>query len=701
MKIKITACLYAAVIIAMVAGPALARQTEIVREDSLVITATKTAKDIDGITASVDVITQEDIKLMGASTLKNIMEKTPGLTLQYGQFAHSSAKSKSTISIRGMGGNGTLLLIDGRRMAGETQSTYELDRIPAGMIERIEIVKGPMSTLYGSDALGGVINIITKKAGQKKFAMDMDLSTGMNDHGDGESYKAGVNAWGRVGKVGITLYTNYNKTRPYRETETYSSKALNPKTGLPVTSDPQHGETGNRDVTYRDESEVFSTGISLDADLTERLNAQLGLNYFEENRDGTYTGGFKKARPGQTPSAVMVLDTPVDSEDDNNRLDANTSVKYKFTDTLTGRIGVYRSEYEKRNKTRAKNFTAPTNTKFSADVDITGYEAESTWAVTSAHLLVGGAEYREISRNSAAINPDPASYAFVNDTQLFKAVYLQDEWQITPGLNAIFGARYDDMSDAENKATFKAGLVKQFSPMLKVRVNYAEGYRAPDTAELYVVAPTPGDIPRIGAEAVYGTKTTVHELDPEFLRSYELGIGGNYQRFSYEIVLFYNDVSDKIEIQRVDADGDGSDDYQTYVNKQDVDIKGLELNLGYDFGHGVTTDFTWTELSTEDGETGNDLLYNPERTLSLGVNYQAARTLSFSLTARHIGSQHKSQTDKADAYELVDISFLKLFGTRNQYELYGGVNNIFGESVDKSLGSNMGPYIFAGMRVHF
>jgi outer membrane receptor for ferrienterochelin and colicins len=314
---------------------------------------------------------------------------------------------------------------------------------------------------------------------------------------------------------------------------------------------------------------------------------------------------------------------------------------------------------------------------------------------------VGGAGYREISRNSAAINPDPTSYEFVNDTQRFKAVYLQDEWQITQDLNAIFGARYDDMSDADNKATFKAGLAKQFSSMFKIRVNYAEGYRAPDTAELYVVAPTPGDIPRIGAEAVYGTKTTVHELSPEFLRSYELGIGGDYQRFSYEVVLFYNDVSDKIEIERVDVDNDGSEDYQTYVNKPDVDIKGMELNLGYDFGHGVTADFNWTELSTEDGETGKDLLYNPDRTFSIGVDYQVTPTLCLSLTARHIGSQYKSETEKIGSYQLVDISFLKYFGSKQQYELYGGVNNILDESVDKSLGSNTGPYMFVGMRVHF
>jgi outer membrane receptor for ferrienterochelin and colicins len=127
----------------------------------------------------------------------------------------------------------------------------------------------------------------------------------------------------------------------------------------------------------------------------------------------------------------------------------------------------------------------------------------------------------------------------------------------------------------------------------------------------------------------------------------------------------------------------------------------MELNLGYDFGHGVTADFNWTELSTEDGETGKDLLYNPDRTFSIGVDYQVTPMLCLSLTARHIGSQYKSETEKIGSYQLVDISFLKYFGSKQQYELYGGVNNILDESVDKSLGSNTGPYMFVGMRVHF
>ncbi len=670
-------------------------------EDSIVVTATKTEKEVDGIAASVDVITSEEIKMMGAATLKTIIEKTPGLTMQYGRFPHPSSKSKSTISIRGMGGNGTLLLIDGKRLGGESESPYEMDRISADMIERIEIVKGPMSTLYGSDALGGVINIITRKPSDDKLRIGLGINGGMNDSGDGEAHNVSVNARGRTGKLGYTFFTNYNETKSYTERETYTSKSLNPKTNQPITGDDQHGRTGEMDVNYRDEAEVFSTGLSLDVDFTDALTAQMGLNYFQEDREGSYRGVSKKPRPGQTPSAAMVMDTPVKSVDDNHRLDYNTSVKYKFTDTLAGKLGAYRSEYEKRNRTTAENFTAPVNKKFSADVDITGFEAESTWSVSRDHLLVGGAEHREVSRNSSAINPDPSSYEFVNDTQRFKAIYLQDEWQITQTVNAIFGIRYDDISSADSEVTFKAGLVKQFLPQLRLRLNYAEGYRAPDTAELYVISPSPGDIPRIGAESVYGPKKTVHELDPEFLRSYELGFGGEHKRFSYELAFFFNDVKDKLELERVDVNNDGSDDYQTYVNKTDVETKGMELSLGYDFGYGISTDFNWTELETKDKGTDDDLLFNPERTVSLGVNYKVNQGLSLSLATRHIGSQYKTRTEKADSYRLVDVSFSKRIGTGNNYELYGGVNNILNESVDKVLGSNVGPYIFAGIRANF
>ena len=680
--------------------PALAEET--VKLESTVVTATKTKKELSGVTASVDVITSDEIKMMGASTLKNIIEKTPGLAMQYGRFPHPSSKSKSAISIRGMGCNGTLMLIDGKRMGGETENPYEMDRIPADMIERIEIVKGPMSTLYGSDALGGVINIITKKPSKDKVHMSLNLKGGMNDSGEGEEYNAGFNVRGTIRKLGYTFFTNYNETKPYTEREIYTSKALNPKTNQPVLGDDQHGQTGEIDVTYRDEAEVLNTGLALDYDFTDALSAEVDFNFFQEDREGFYRGASKKPRPGEMPQAAMILDTPVKSVDDNKRFDYSSSINYRFTDMLTGRVRAYKSEYEKRNRTTALNFTAPVNKKFSADVDITGYEAETIWAVTDKHLLVTGGEYREVSRDSSAINPDPKSYDFVNDTHRFKALYLQDEWQITDTMNAIFGMRYDDISYADNEVTFKAGIVKKFLPMLRVRVNYSEGYRAPDTAELYVIAPSPGDIPRIGAESILdGVKETTHTLDPESLKSYEIGIGGETEKFSYSIAFFFNDSKDKIELERVDEDKDGVDDYQTYVNKTDVETKGLELDAGYNFGYGISANFSWLELDTEDKETGDDLLFNPDRTLSLGFDYKVNDGLSFSLITRHIGQQYKTKNEKADSFTLVDISFSKNIGAGNNYELYGGINNIFDEDVDKALGSNAGPFFFAGIRINY
>lgn len=136
---------------------------EPILDEITISTATKTEKNIDGVVASVDVITQSDIKKMGSESLKDILNNVPGLNVQYGTFPSASSKSKSSVSIRGLGVRGTLFLLDGRRLSGEVANPYDLERIPASQIEKIEIVKGPMSTLYGADATGGVINIITKK----------------------------------------------------------------------------------------------------------------------------------------------------------------------------------------------------------------------------------------------------------------------------------------------------------------------------------------------------------------------------------------------------------------------------------------------------------------------------------------------------------------------------------------------------------
>ena len=100
----------------------LAAAEEAVQLETTTVTATKSKKAIDGVSASVVIVDQKEIEMMGACDLKGIFEKTPGLTIQYGTFPAASSASKSSVSIRGLGFFGTLFLIDGRRLANELPS---------------------------------------------------------------------------------------------------------------------------------------------------------------------------------------------------------------------------------------------------------------------------------------------------------------------------------------------------------------------------------------------------------------------------------------------------------------------------------------------------------------------------------------------------------------------------------------------------
>ncbi|HID53606.1 MAG TPA: hypothetical protein EYP41_16430, partial [Anaerolineae bacterium] len=192
--------------------------TEDVTLETIVVTATRTEQAIEGVTASVLVITADDIQKSGAQTLKEVFQNTPGLILQYGTFPSASSTSKSSVSIRGLGATGSLWLLDGRRLSGEVKNPYDMDRIPASMIERIEIVKGPMSALYGADAVGGVINIITKKP-TELFEGSVSVRYGANADGDADQATVNGSLRGSLGRLRYSLYATLQSNDPYTEEE--------------------------------------------------------------------------------------------------------------------------------------------------------------------------------------------------------------------------------------------------------------------------------------------------------------------------------------------------------------------------------------------------------------------------------------------------------------------------------------------------
>lgn len=661
-------------------------------EEVMVTTATKTEKNIEGVSASVIVITEEEIQKTGASTLDKILEKVPSINAQYGRFPHPSASSKASISLRGMGANGTLILVDGKRLSGETESPYEMTRITASMIERIEIVKGSMSTLYGSDAIGGVINIITKKI--DKNVSTLDLKYGSNGDGDAVNKNVNFTNAGSVDKLRYKINTSIDDTTPYKVNKSYTQQAINPSSGADLNGNSLDNISGNYDVTYKDEATVKTIGTRLEYDFSDNFTAGLDLSYFTEDREGQYLGNTSATSGG------LITNTPVNSEDKNRRIDISSDFKYLINDDLSMNTKVYRSYYKKRNYTDPLTFDGATNTKFSANVTIDTLESDLTYILNDSNIITTGLEYRKETRDSGAINPDASSSEFITKVVNYKSLFIQDEIEISDTLNAIVGTRYDNISNADNKITLQAGLVKEIAEDTSIRANYAQGYRTPDIAELYVVSMYYKGAKRYGSEVINTIKTESYDLKPEQSQTFELSLSNKYENLSSVFTIFNNKVKDKIDLVSYN-DSSSSTKYYTSENIDQVDIKGAEVSFDYDLNKDIDLGLNATYLKTEDESTGKELTYTPDISASFSVNYKITNDLNTNLMLRYIGEQYSNSTntEQTNNYTLVDLG--AQYQINKNIEYYLGVDNIFNKEVDEEIGTNVGSYYFTGLRITF
>lgn len=659
-------------------------------EDVTVTTATKTEKNIDGVSASVIVITQKDIERISASTLKDVFEKIPSINAQFGRFPHPSSASKASVSIRGAGANGTLILIDGKRLSGETEGPYELNRIPAAMIERIEIVKGSMSTLYGSDAIGGVINIITKKV--DKNSSTLDVKYGQNGHSEAKEKNVNFTTAGTKEDIKYKLFGSIIDTSSYSKNKSYTQVATNPTTGAVLAANPQNKISGTNKVTFSDDANVKNVGGRIEKNLNDNVTLGFDLNYLDENREGTYIGSAAFSGGG------LIKNTPVNSEDNNRRFDVSSDLKYQINDDLSGQTKVYRSYYKKRNETTPINFAGPVSKKFSANVTIDTIESNLTYVLNDSNIITTGLEFREETRDSSAINPVPSSSDFITKKVQYKSLFIQDEIALTDSLNATMGARYDKISNADNKATIQAGLVQKLTENTNLRANYAQGYRAPDIAELYVVSPSYKDGKRFGSDVIFGPKTSAYELKPEQSQTFEIALSNKMDKLFSEIVLFNTKIDDKIELVSYGA---GNAKYYTSENLDKVDIKGVELNLDYTLNDNADLNFNLTYLDTQDKSTNKELIFTPDLSASLGFNYKILSNVATNLSLRYLGEQYSDTQNTAttDDYTLVDVGVK--YDVNKTLTLYTGIDNIFDKKIEEELGTNVGAYYFAGARINF
>lgn len=672
--------------------------------------ATKTEKNIDGVAATVEVITEAEIKKMGAVSLGDIITRAEGLNVMFGTFPSAASKSKSSITIRGMSPNGTLILLDGRRLAGEVQNPYDLDRIPATMVERVEIVKGPMSSLYGADAVGGVVNIITKRP-TDGLKIDAGARYGANKHGDAEATHLNLSLQNRVDALSYSAYATLNTTKPYRINESEKVWVPTPMGKVPPSMHPNPQVNGvanqyEQGTTYREDSEIYTLGTRVAYDVSSDLTLGLDLNYFHEELEGSYIGYFHPSNIVANGNRVPFFNVPVESKDTNRRLDASVDVTYKASEDLELKARVYRSDYRKRNDTMAREYAAmgygsmneSAQNGMSADVTLDVVEASVLYMPTDDHAVSVGAEYRKEKRESN--NWTLTDEMTTRDVE-YKSLYAQDEWQITDEFSTILGARYDNISTSDNKATFRVGGVYEYSKLLNLRANFAQGFRTPDLRELYIHKQTPTGM-QVGAD-VYG-----YDLSPESTNAFEVGVGGRDGNFRYDVAFFYNRVKDMISQTLAPYNGGNA---FTFQNVSKAYTAGMDLSLGYEISDDLVAKLYWSELKTEDKSTKEELYFQPKRVVQVGLDYDLLKDLSVGAFAKHIGKQYYEEiadrgannesrrVGHVGAYTLLDLR--ADYNINKTFNIYAGIDNLMDRSIKDVLGANVGRYYFAGVRASF
>lgn len=676
----------AALILSGVPAPAsTASAEETVRSDEVRVTATRVARELHDVPMSVSVMTAEDIRKSSARTVGELLEDVPGVQIQ-----NSGSQGLKRVSIRGESPNRVLVLIDGQKIAENKSMDGTAVLIDPSMIERVEVIKGPASVLYGSEALGGVVNIITKKGGDEP--VQGEAGTGYNGSSDGFSSNLGL--FGRTGGF------SYRANGSYEDHRTLKT----PEGNMPHSAFRQ--KEGSLFLGY-DFSDRFSIGGGVDMfDSTlsagsmepgyENFSVELPewkrnkVNFFAEAKNLTdYLARVRLDAFWQESEKHMINTVDVDgmpmvlvNDADNKNRQLGASLQ---TDWQIGERHYLIAGYDFNHDALDADTTANAGSSAERVMQIMGIPLPSV-AQRVANMLT----YRTIARHEGDM-----------DTH---ALYAQMESRLPGDFTLSYGLRYtwvhsemstasgtrfdyqgnasanqvgDTGSSSESHPVFNVGLVWTGIDDLALRATFSQGFRVANLQEKYVLSAMGGGI-------IYPNA----DLDPETSNNYEIGARYDNGKLILDASVFYNDARDYIATVTIDAATDTS----RYINVGKARTRGLELAAGYTFDSGFTpyATLTWMKRKYDYGtwETCNvgqpeffgraGLRYEHE--LPKNVLFRADAYARFATASREDSRDEDgviSRTDLGGGWGTANFSAGIDFGDKRQYSLTAELLNIF------------------------
>ena len=604
-----------------------------------VVTATKTKLAEKKVPMTTAVITQEEMQKIGAYNVRDALKTVTGLNVM------EAGMTGNQVSIRGMGTQSTLILVDGRRMAGEdsgsTMNVYELGRINAAGVERIEIIRGAGSGLYGSDAMGGVINIITKKP--QKAGGYAGTRIGSREN----SVYGGVST-GRQGKLSLNM--NYNLTEIRKNDENGDTNMFGPKRYFDINGD------------YR-----FNDHSGLD----------FGASFLKEQ-----TREFSAGNPTATSASARYDMT---EWYDNNRLDYHLKY-YGFDKKNDYEIQTY---YNRLGKESRKKIPGQWQDFDHSKYETYVLEGKNSYRADSRNTFTYGAEYRHQKAAGTRLAGGAGKIREENYLGMTKdfstadissyAFYLQDEWQLSDKLFFVPSLRYDHYDTFGGELSPRLGLTYELSRGARIKANYGLGYRAPTIFELY--SHMDRNMGRMQVQ-VWGNEN----LDAEKSHSFDIGIEGERGKATGKLTYFHNKISNLIDSEFLGRFGRAVR-YQ-YININKATMDGIEAEASYRFDRHWSTRASYTYLDARDANTDSRLTGHARANGMVELSYTDGSKKPWTATLYNMW--YKDYLNTADEnYTYSTTNFVVTKDLNKNTHLYAGVDNIFnktfGEDDDYSI----------------
>lgn len=602
--------------------------------NDIVVTAAGREQDVKNAPASISVITREELERMPYRELTDALLEVPGVTVTPGEG------NSRDISIRGMAPKYTLILVDGKRMSSRESRTNGGNISEGGLlppleaIERIEVVRGPMSSLYGSDAMGGVINIITRRIaknwrGSARVNGTMQLADNYGNYADGNFYLSGPVTNG----IGVQIQGSLNR----REGDTII------------------GGTPKR------EDETLSGKLALAAG--EHHDFLLEAGYYRQEVTTV---------AGETVEASAT--SPVGTES------TQTQVRYVTSISHTGRWGFATSEsYLQYEDAEGKE----------SQKQIKNLVGQSIWtALLPSNTLNLGAYFRNEDLTDLTGNRLSGSTR-TGTTRTAWALFAEDELRLLDGFALTGGLRMDKDEQYGVHWTPRLYAVWNINPTFTLKGGYSEGFRAPNLRETLADW---GQTSRGGT--IYGNP----DLEPETSRTIEASLmfeTGALQATLAGYDTRYNDKITRITCAEAGAWCSGEPlsslgrPPTTYVNVDKARVRGLEASIDLRLSSAWRLNATGTLTDSEQlsgANAGAALNDTPKQQASMSLNWTPTAQLSAFVRAIYRGeeavteAQISGESTVAPAYTTVDIG--ASYKITPDFTLHGGVQNLFDERLD-------------------